>query len=105
MIPRAEAPARAHDRCEQITPALRQNARTACRRPGSPRALVARRVVAMAGTVAERPWFQGILQEPDPQQQLWLLARLGCRIKRRTARLNEVICRAASSDPEIGELW
>lgn len=55
--------------------------------------------------VAERSWFREMLDEPDPRHQLQLFVEVTCRIKNRTARLNEVIRRAASSDPEIGHLW
>ena len=55
--------------------------------------------------VAERAWYQEMLEEPDPRRQLALFAQGSCRIKKRTAALNEVIRRAAQIDPEIGELW
>jgi hypothetical protein len=55
--------------------------------------------------VAERGWFREMLAEPDPRRQLELHAQNSCRIKRRTAALNEVIRRAAQSDPDIGTLW
>jgi AcrR family transcriptional regulator len=55
--------------------------------------------------VAQRPWFQEILEEHDPAKQLQLLVQHVGRLKRRTAALNEVIRRAAQSDPEIAELW
>jgi AcrR family transcriptional regulator len=55
--------------------------------------------------VAERSWFREMLDEPDPQRQLQRFAAVTCRIKQRTARLNEVIRRAAPGDPEIGALW
>jgi hypothetical protein len=43
--------------------------------------------------VAERAWYQEMLEEPDPRRQLALLARGSCRIKQRTAEPNEVIRR------------
>jgi hypothetical protein len=55
--------------------------------------------------VAQRSWFREMLDEPDPHRQLRLLAQGTYRIKHRTGRLNEVIRRAAPSDPEIGRLW
>jgi AcrR family transcriptional regulator len=55
--------------------------------------------------VAERAWFKKMLEEPDPRRQLELHARNTMRIKHRTGTLNEVIRRAAQSDPEIGDLW
>jgi AcrR family transcriptional regulator len=74
------------------------------------RLLTALRDVSIAGDdevipVAERGWFREMLEEPDPRRQLELYAQGTCRIKRRTAALNEVIRRAAQGDPEIGELW
>jgi hypothetical protein len=74
------------------------------------RLLTALRDVTIAGDdaaipVAERAWFREMLEEPDPGRQLELLVQYVSRIKRRTAPLNEVIRRAAQSDPEIGELW
>jgi AcrR family transcriptional regulator len=72
--------------------------------------LVALRDVTIVGDdqaipLAERPWFQEMLAEPEPRRQLRLFAQGTCRIKHRTARLNEVIRRAAPGDPEIGQLW
>jgi AcrR family transcriptional regulator len=55
--------------------------------------------------VAERSWFREMLDEPDPRRQLHRFAEVACRVKQRTARLNEVIRRAAPSDPEIGQVW
>jgi AcrR family transcriptional regulator len=55
--------------------------------------------------VAERSWFQDMLAEPDPWRQVQLFVQGTCQMKQRTARLNEVIRRAAPSDPEIGQLW
>lgn len=55
--------------------------------------------------VAQRAWFQEMLNEPDPRRQLELHVQHTIRIKRRTAALNEVIRRAAQADPEIEELW
>jgi AcrR family transcriptional regulator len=55
--------------------------------------------------VSERAWFREMLEEVDPRRQLQLFAQGSCRIKRRTAAVNEVIRRAAQVDPEIGERW
>jgi AcrR family transcriptional regulator len=74
------------------------------------RLLMALRDVTIVGDdeaipVAERSWFREMLDEPDPQRQLQRFVEVTCRIKQRTARLNEVIRRAAPGDPEIGALW
>lgn len=74
------------------------------------RLLTVLRDVTIAGDdeaipVAQRAWFQEMLDEPDPRRQLELHVQHTMRIKRRTAALNEVIRRAAQADPEIGELW
>ena len=55
--------------------------------------------------VADRAWFQEMLQEPDPRRQLELHARNSRRVKHRAGALMEVIHRAAQADPEIGERW
>ncbi len=55
--------------------------------------------------VAERAWFQEMLEEPDPHRQLELFAQISCRIKRRAAALTEVIRRAVQADQEIEEQW
>jgi hypothetical protein len=55
--------------------------------------------------VAERAWFRGLLEEPDPRRQLELLARNSGHIKRRTAALVAVMRRAAQAEAEIGDLW
>lgn len=74
------------------------------------RLLTVLRDISVAGDdeavpVAERAWFQEMLAEPDARRQLALFARGSCRIKQRTAALNEVIRRAAQIDPEIEALW
>lgn len=74
------------------------------------RLLTILRDVSVAGDdeaipVAERAWYQEMLKEPDPRRQLALFAQGSCRIKHRTAALNEVIRRAAQIDGEIGALW
>lgn len=74
------------------------------------RLLTALRDIAIVGDddaipLAERSWFKEMLDESDPKRLLELHARATCRIKQRTAALNEVIRRAAHGDPEIGELW
>jgi AcrR family transcriptional regulator len=56
-------------------------------------------------SLAERTWFQEMLNEPDPRRQLALHARNARRIKHGIGALSEVVRRAAQSDPEIAERW
>ena len=55
--------------------------------------------------VAEQPWYREMVQEPDPERQLRLVARNARVVKLRIAGVLEVIRSAAPSDPEIGALW
>jgi AcrR family transcriptional regulator len=55
--------------------------------------------------VAERPWYQEVLEEPDPERQLRLAARRSREVKLRVGPLFEVIRGAAPVDPDIAELW
>ncbi len=55
--------------------------------------------------VAEQSWFRAVLDEPDPERQLWLNARNSMIVKTRAGRMLDVIRSAASADPEIGSLW
>jgi len=55
--------------------------------------------------VADRPWYVAVLEEPDPQRKLRLLAEASCTVKVRIAPILRVIRDAAPSDDEIGELW
>jgi AcrR family transcriptional regulator len=55
--------------------------------------------------VAERPWYLEVLEEPDPQRKIRLLAAASCVVKVRIARVLGVIRDAAPSDVEIGALW
>lgn len=55
--------------------------------------------------VAERPWYREVLEEPDPERKIRLLAAASCTVKARIAALLGVIRDAAPSDEEIGELW
>ena len=56
-------------------------------------------------SLAQRTWFEEMLNEPDPRRQLALHARNARRIKHGIGALTEVVRRAAQSDPEIGEQW
>lgn len=55
--------------------------------------------------VADRPWYIAVLEEPDPERKLRLLAKASCTVKQRIAPLLRVIRDAAPSDEEIGALW
>jgi AcrR family transcriptional regulator len=55
--------------------------------------------------VAEQLWYREVLQEPDPERQLRLVARNSRVVKLRIAGVLEVIRSAAPTDPDIGALW
>jgi AcrR family transcriptional regulator len=55
--------------------------------------------------VGERDWYRGVLEEPDPERQLRLLAHNSRVVKLRIAMLVDVIRSAAPSDPDIEALW
>jgi len=55
--------------------------------------------------VAEQHWYRQVLEEPDPERQLRLVARNSRVVKLRIAGVLEVIRSAAPTDPEIGALW
>jgi AcrR family transcriptional regulator len=55
--------------------------------------------------VAEQPWYQAVLAEPDPERQLRLNMRNSLMVKTRAGALLEVIRDAASATPEVGTLW
>jgi AcrR family transcriptional regulator len=55
--------------------------------------------------IAEQQWYRDMVQEPDPERQLRLLARNVRQVKLRIAALLEVIRSAAPTDPDIGALW
>jgi AcrR family transcriptional regulator len=54
--------------------------------------------------LAERPWWQAMLSEPDPRQQLTLHAANVRRIHERSADVAEIVRGAASADPEIASM-
>jgi len=54
--------------------------------------------------LAERPWWQAMLLEPDPQQQLTLHATNVRHIHERSADVAEIVRGAASADPEIASM-
>jgi AcrR family transcriptional regulator len=55
--------------------------------------------------VAERPWYQEVLSEPNAARQLWLNARNSCVVKQRIAGVLKVIRSAAPVDPDTDALW
>ena len=55
--------------------------------------------------VAERAWYREVLEEPDPERQLRLVARNSRDVKLRIGAVIEVIRAAAPTDPDIEALW
>lgn len=55
--------------------------------------------------MGERPWYAEVLDEPDPERQVRLVARNSRAVKLRAGALMKVIRGAASDDPDIAELW
>ncbi len=55
--------------------------------------------------VANQPWYQAVLEEPDPERQLRLNAHNSAHGKVRIGGLLEVIRNAAPLDPDIAALW
>ncbi len=58
-----------------------------------------------ATPVMERGWYREVLEEPDPERQLRLLAAQSGRVKARSGALMEVIRNAAFADSDIASLW
>jgi AcrR family transcriptional regulator len=56
-------------------------------------------------SVAERPWFRAVLEEPDPERQLQLNVRNANIVRARIGPLLEIVRSAAAADPEIDALW
>src|SRR5690348_4992527 len=68
------------------------------------------RDIALAGDdepvpVAQRPWYQQALAEPDPRRALRLYARNATAIHRRSADVHEVLRAAAAADKDLHDLW
>jgi hypothetical protein len=66
--------------------------------------------IALAGdeqpiAVAERPWYQKVLHEPDRWRCLHLYAGIIVAMHERFADLDEVLKAGAASDSELQELW
>jgi AcrR family transcriptional regulator len=55
--------------------------------------------------VADRRWYQEVLDEPDPERLLRLTARNSRVVKERAGALMGVIRSAASTDADIADLW
>jgi len=53
----------------------------------------------------ERRWYRAILEEPNAERQLRLMAHNSRVVKLRAGRLLKVIRDAASADPDIAVLW
>lgn len=58
-----------------------------------------------AASVAERPWYREVIEEPDPERQLRINARNSRIVKLRIAGLLEVIRDAAPIDSDTAALW
>jgi AcrR family transcriptional regulator len=58
-----------------------------------------------ADDVEEQGWWQEQLREPDPAQQLRLVARNARRIYDRAATVLEILRAAAPLDPAIAAVW
>ncbi len=55
--------------------------------------------------VTERAWYRNVLDEPDAERKLRLVASQASAVKTRSGALMEVIRNAASVDAEIARLW
>ena len=56
-------------------------------------------------SVAARPWYREVIEEPDPERQLRINARNSRVVKLRIAGLLEVIRDAAPIDSDTAALW
>jgi len=54
--------------------------------------------------LAQRPWWQAMLAEPDPRRQLMLHATNVRHIHERSADVAEIVRGAATADPEIADM-
>jgi AcrR family transcriptional regulator len=55
--------------------------------------------------IAQQEWYREVVEEPDPERQLDLVARYSRVVKVRIAGVLEVIRSAAPVDADIGALW
>ena len=53
----------------------------------------------------ERPWYREIVDEPDPQRRLALVAHNSRIVRERTAHVTEIVRQAAPADEQIAALW
>jgi TetR/AcrR family transcriptional regulator, regulator of autoinduction and epiphytic fitness len=59
---------------------------------------------AESSPLAQRPWWQAMLSEPDPRRQLTLHATNVWHIHERSADVAEIVRGAATADPEIAAM-
>ena len=55
--------------------------------------------------VGERPWYQAVLEEPDPEKKLRMLIGGAAKIRARIGPVLEIVRGGAPADPEVGALW
>ena len=55
--------------------------------------------------MAKRPWYREIVDEPDPQRRLALVAHNSRIVRERTAHVTEIVRQAAPADEQIAALW
>jgi AcrR family transcriptional regulator len=55
--------------------------------------------------IGERAWYREVIAEPDPRRKLQLGARQSRIVKERAGKLMEILRDAASTEPELQELW
>lgn len=55
--------------------------------------------------MGEREWYRDLLEEPDPERQVRLMARQSREVKERAGPLLAVIRNAAPADPDSAALW
>jgi AcrR family transcriptional regulator len=55
--------------------------------------------------VADQPWYQAVLDEPDPAQKLRRTGANSRAVKSRIGSVLEVIRGAAPADPDLAALW
>ncbi|HET7450885.1 MAG TPA: helix-turn-helix domain-containing protein [Gaiellaceae bacterium] len=53
----------------------------------------------------ERPWYRGLVDEPDAKRRLALVARNSRVVRERTAHVTEIVRQAAPADEQIAALW
>ena len=58
-----------------------------------------------AVAAADRPWFQAIVENPDPEEKLRLLADATAVLHERTGAVFAMARGAAAADPDAAALW